>query len=60
MGHWEGNTLVIETTGFNGKAWIDTGKGHPQTEEGKVTERFMRKDFGHLEMEITIEDPKRM
>jgi hypothetical protein len=58
VGHWEGNTLVIETTGFNGKAWIDTGKGHPQTEEGKVTERFTRKDFGHLEMDITIEDPK--
>jgi hypothetical protein len=58
VGHWEGNTLVVETTGFNGKTWVDTGKGHPLTEEGKVTERFTRKDFGHLEMDITIEDPK--
>jgi hypothetical protein len=58
VGHWEGNTLVVETIGFNGKTWIDTGKGHPQTEEGKVIERFTRKDFGHLEMDITIDDPK--
>jgi hypothetical protein len=58
IGRWEGNTLVIETVGFNGKTWIDTGKGHPLTEEGKVTERFTRRDFGHLELDITIEDPK--
>jgi hypothetical protein len=58
VGHWEGSTLVVETIGFNGKTWVDTGKGHPLTEEGKVTERFTRKDFGHLEMDITIEDPK--
>ena len=50
--------LVVETAGFNGKTWVDTGKGHPLTEEGKVTERFTRKDFGHLDMDITIEDPK--
>jgi hypothetical protein len=58
VGHWERNTLVVETVGFNGKTWIDTGKGHPQTEEGKVIERFTRTDFGHLEMGITIDDPK--
>jgi hypothetical protein len=58
VGRWEGDTLVVETIGFNGKAWLDTGKGHPQTEDGKVTERFTRKDFGHLELDITIEDPK--
>ena len=58
VGRWEGDTLVVETVGFNGKTWVDTGKGHPLTEEGKVIERFRRKDFGHLEMDITIEDPK--
>ena len=58
VGRWEGNTLVVETNGFNGRAWLDTGKGHPQTEEGRVTERFTRRDFGHLEIEIIIDDPK--
>jgi hypothetical protein len=58
VGHWEGNTLVVETSGFNGLAWIDTAKGHPQTENGKVIERFSRPDFGHLLIDITIDDPK--
>ena len=58
IGHWEGNTLVVETIGFNGRAWLDTAKGHPQSEDGKVTERFTRRDFGHLEIGVTIEDPK--
>ena len=58
VGHWEGDTLVVETTGFNGEAWIDTVKGHPQTEEGRVIERFTRRDFGHLDIGITITDPK--
>lgn len=58
VGHWEGNTLVVETNGFNGRAWLDTFKGHPQTEAGKVTERFTRRDFGHMDLQITIEDPK--
>ena len=58
IGHWEGNTLVVETNGFNGREWLDTFKGHPQTEAGKVIERFTRRDFGHMELAITIEDPK--
>lgn len=58
VGRWEGNSLVVDTVGFNGKAWIDTAKGHPQTEAGHVTERFTRKDFGHLDIDITIDDPK--
>jgi hypothetical protein len=58
IGRWEGNTLVVDTIGFNGRAWLDTGKGHPQTEAGRVTERFTRRDFGHLQIEITIDDPK--
>jgi hypothetical protein len=58
IGRWEGNTLVVETTGFNGRAWVDTGKGHPQTDAGHVIERFTRPDFGHLQIDITIDDPK--
>jgi hypothetical protein len=58
VGHWEGDTLVVETTGFNGLTWIDTREGHPLTEQGHVTERFARRDFGHLEIGITIDDPK--
>jgi len=58
IGRWEGDTLVVDTTGFNGLAWVDTVKGHPQTEQAHVTERFTRRDFGHLEIDITIDDPK--
>lgn len=58
VGRWDGNSLVIETTGFNGRAWLDTFKGHPQTEAGRVLERFTRRDFGHMDLEITIDDPK--
>jgi hypothetical protein len=58
IGRWEGNTLVVDTIGFNGRSWVDTAKGHPQTEAAHVTERFTRRDFGHLEIEITIDDPK--
>ena len=57
VGRYEGDTLVVDTTGFNGKAWMDQ-VGLPQTESGRVTERFRRKDFGHLEIKVTIDDPK--
>jgi hypothetical protein len=58
IGRWQGETLVVQTTGFNGRAWVDTGSGHPQTDAATVTERFTRRDFGHLEIDITIDDPK--
>lgn len=58
VGRWEGDALVVETSGFNGRAWIDTASGHPQTEAARVTERFTRRDFGHMEIDITIDDPK--
>jgi hypothetical protein len=58
IGRWEGDTLVVETTGFNGRAWIDTGSGHPQTEAARVIERFTRRDVGHMDIEITIDDAK--
>ena len=57
IGHWDGDTLVVESAGFNDKTWLDTD-GHPHTEALRTTERYRRTDFGHLEMEETIQDPK--
>ena len=57
VGRWEGETLVVETTGFNDIGWLDDG-GHPQTESLHVTERFRRRDFGHMDLQLTIDDPK--
>jgi hypothetical protein len=57
IGRWEGDTLVVETTGFNGLAWLDMS-GHPATDALRVTERFTRRDFGHMDLRITIDDPK--
>jgi hypothetical protein len=56
-GRWEGDTLVVETRGFNDLSWLD-GVGHPHTEDLHVTEKFRRKDFGHMEIQFTIDDPK--
>jgi hypothetical protein len=55
IGRWEGDTLVVETTGVNDKGWLDMN-GHPQTETTRITERFRRRNFGHMDLEITIED----
>jgi len=57
VGHWEGDTLVVQSAGYNDRTWLDLG-GHPHTEALKITERFRRTDFGHLEVEETIDDPK--
>ena len=57
VGHWDGDTLVVESAGFNDKTWLDFG-GHPHTEKLRVTERFYRKDFGHMDLGITFDDPK--
>src|SRR4030095_2707375 len=56
-GKWDGDTLVVDTKGFNGKAWLAQG-GKPATEALHVIERFRRKDFGHMDIQITIDDPK--
>ena len=56
IGHWEGDTLVVDTVGFNDESWLDTA-GHPHTEMLHITERLHRVDLGHLEIELTIEDP---
>ncbi len=57
VGRWEGETLVITSSGFNDSGWLDSA-GHPQTEALRITERLRRRDFGHMEFEITIDDPK--
>jgi hypothetical protein len=57
VGKWEGDTLVVESRGFNGKVWLDQ-LGKPSTDALHVTERFRRKDFGHMEIQMTIDDPK--
>jgi len=58
VGHWDGDTLVVETKGFNDKTWLDTRKGHPATEALRVVERFRRPTMGDLEIVATIDDPK--
>jgi len=57
VGHWEGDTLVVESNGFNGKAWL-SGQGNPITDALHVIERIRRRDFGHMDVQITIDDPK--
>jgi Carboxypeptidase regulatory-like domain len=57
VGHWEGDTLVIDRIGFNDVGWLDQ-EAHPHSEKLHVVERYRRPDLGHLETEITVEDPE--
>ena len=57
IGRWEKDAFVVESAGFNDNVWLDNF-GHPATEQLKVTERFVRKDFGNMDIEVTIDDPK--
>jgi hypothetical protein len=57
VGKWDGNTLVVDTNGLNDQTWLDDG-GYPHSEALKVTERFTRRDFGHMNIQITIDDPE--
>jgi hypothetical protein len=56
IGRWEGDTLVIDTTGYNDKSWLSLS-GIPHTEKLHTVERIRRPDYGHIEVEITMEDP---
>jgi hypothetical protein len=56
VGKWDGDTLVVETSGFNDKTWLDQ-MGHPHSELLRLAERFRRLDFGHMTLQITIDDP---
>ena len=57
VGHWDGDTLVVETTGLMDDGWLDV-RGSPLTSEGKITERYRRPNYGTMEVEVTIDDPK--
>jgi hypothetical protein len=56
-GKWDGDTLVVQTSGFRDGTWLDR-KGSPLTESGKLTERFRRVNYGKLEIDLTVDDPK--
>jgi hypothetical protein len=57
IGHWDKDTFIVETIGQNGKTWLDM-KGLPGTESLKVTERFTRPRVGHMDVDVTIDDPE--
>jgi hypothetical protein len=57
IGHWDGEWFVVDTRGFNDKSWLDDS-GRPHTEALHTIERFHRRDFGHMEVEVTIDDPQ--
>ena len=53
---WQGDTLVVDTAGFNDRGWLDA-RGHPRSEALHVQERLHRRDFGHMDVQATVEDP---
>jgi hypothetical protein len=57
VGKWEGDSFVVNTTGFNNQGWLDA-RGHTHSEAMRLTERFHRVDFGHMDLQITIDDPE--
>ena len=57
VGRWDRDTLVVESAGFNDKTWLDV-MGHPHSEALRVTERYHRRDFGRMDVEMTFDDPK--
>src|SRR6202158_1482579 len=56
VGHWDGDTLVVESAGFNDRTWLDHD-GHPHSEALRMTERYRRRNFGNLDLEVTLSDP---
>ena len=56
IGRWDGDTLVVDSVGFNDRGWLSRGR-YPQTEQMHITERYRRPDMGHLEIEMTFDDP---
>jgi hypothetical protein len=57
IGRWDGDTLVIESNGFTERTWLDVA-GHPHTERLHITERYRRRDIGHMEVQLTLDDPE--
>jgi hypothetical protein len=58
VAHWDGEAFVVETTGLKDGGWLDTKKARPHSDALRVTERFHRRDFGHMDLAVTIDDPK--
>jgi hypothetical protein len=56
-GKWDGDTLVVQSIGFRDDMWLDRG-GSPMTSAAKITEKFHRVNYGRLELEVTVDDPK--
>ena len=57
VGKWQGDTFSAQTTGFNEASWLDLS-GHPRGESTRIRENYSRRDLGHLDLEVTMEDPK--
>ena len=57
IGHWDGDTLVVTTAGYNDRTSLDLA-GHPHTEALRLTERYHRRDAGHVDLQVTFDDPK--
>jgi hypothetical protein len=57
VGRWDGDVFVVDTAGFNDNVWLDN-LGRPATSQLRVTERFTRRSFGRMDIDITIDDPK--
>ena len=58
IGHWEDDTLVVDRVTFNERVWLDQG-AHPHSDKLHVIERYRRLDLGHLEKDVTVDDPAR-
>ncbi len=56
VGHWDHDTLVVESNGFNDRTWLDSS-GHPHSEALRTTEKYTRRDYGHMDVEVTLQDP---
>ena len=56
IGKWEGDTLVVDRVGFDARVWLDQ-ESHPHSDKLHIVERYHRPDAGHLEIEITVDDP---
>ncbi len=57
VGKWDGDKFVVDTAGFNDKSWLDA-MGHPHGEALRMRERYHRRDFGHMDIEMTFDDPE--
>jgi hypothetical protein len=58
VGRWDGDTFVVDTTGFRDGGWLSAREAYPHSDALHVIERWRRTDFGHMELTITIDDPK--